>query len=165
MNEHVAMKFYTVILWRSTVPTLLYFIATELVFFMIYQLRLGCIATVIFLLILYNILRFIQRSFMNLFEPYIFPHTGNEALFDELREVSTLVSTTTTEIYKQISNYVQNPTLNGNLIFYGSALILLIILTILGNFWCWYIINYSWYVLYFVRTKIYNVNYGRKNKT
>lgn len=139
VSEMMELRAWTVLLWRKPIPVIMALAITELLFFVIYELKLGSIASMIFLLILYSIMRLIRHWFDNPMEMRMFTDAEVE-LLDEVDEITKHANIFFAKIREQICFYVRHPTRNGNLIFYGSALLLLIALTVIGNFWCCYIV-------------------------
>lgn len=139
MSELLELKLWTVLLWRKPIPVVASLLLTELIFFMIYQLNLGCIASMIFLLILYNIERFIRGLFLKHMDLHILTEEEVQ-LEDEVDMIVKKAKEFIAKISEQIRVYVQHPTKNGNLIFYGSVAVILSFLTVIGNFWFCYVI-------------------------
>jgi hypothetical protein len=136
-------KVQEVILWRRPFPLILVFIVADFIFIFIYKFRLNFFSTVLFLAIVYNILRFVY-DFAGSALDYLFfrsplPDDPPDRLNrirtpDEVVDLLADWEARCRQLWGSLTTYAAEPSWDKHLTFFGTLFIVFVITTVVGTF-------------------------------
>ncbi|KAH0791763.1 hypothetical protein GPJ56_004257 [Histomonas meleagridis] len=181
MKEETIRKIQEVLLWRRPVVLAILVVLTELTFYLVYAMKLDFGATLMLVLILYNILKIVMGSLEKvLFAPLPEdkPDQPNRIRTNaEVKEITQKVQEKIAMVTNWLGDYMKNPTNQKHFIFFSIAFIAFALFTMMGSYWVCFIVIHLIYVLpglyfsSFVQNLIHknqsneNVNKDEKVKT
>lgn len=143
INANLAVKIHDIISWRCRLALCAFIFISELIFFAIYEMDLEFVSTIIFIIIVFYVLRLFWSIFGNALNPILFPEIPNEderelyvaQSLKNLNQIILLVHEKMCLFISYLKQLLQNPSLKTEIYFFAVLAILFIFFSIIGTFW------------------------------
>lgn len=167
IDENIAVKIYDVTSWRCPLALLFSIIITELIFISIYHMDLEFVSTVIYLIIIFYIVRLFWSIFGVYINSYLFPEFPDEneretyriQALNDLRDISLFIRQQAHQFFLYVLKIIEKPTLKVELYIVCILCLLFVFFTIIGTFW----FSFFVYHLLFFLPKILQIQSVRKH--
>ncbi|KAH0794885.1 hypothetical protein GPJ56_001162 [Histomonas meleagridis] len=147
MKEETVRKIQEVLLWRRPAALAILFVLTEITFYLVYAMKLDFGATLMLILIRYNIIKIVMGSLDKvLFAPLPEdkPDQPNRIRTnDEVKEITDKVKEKIAVVTNWLDDYMKNPTNQKHFIFFSIAFIAFALFTMMGSYWVCFIVIHS----------------------
>lgn len=141
LNEQSSARIQEIIYWRRPIKTLVLLAVVDLLMILIYFLNTGFFATVILLVALNFLLKFVWAQFGQSIENFLFTPSLRDTpersdrirSYDEVKSFVKPYHGYAGQAVEWVKNYKQNPDFNSHLIFFGSAFVAFFVTTLFGT--------------------------------
>lgn len=150
MNESFLTKSQEVIFWRRPIASAVVLAFVDLMFLIARGMNMSFLATVCFVNLVHIAISILDKIIGGIVIPLLFkgdlPADEQDApnrirSFEEAKAYLHGLFEKKNELKKWLSDYLENPTLERHLIFFGASFIVFTICTVLGSWWTLFLIT------------------------
>lgn len=144
-----------IIFWRRPILIFITFLIVEFIFITIYQLHFDIASTLLFLLIVFNIIRLLCYCFGPFFKSYFLkplpqdePNSPNRIrTMDEVQNFLEDIFEKIEFCISKFKNYTLSPTISEHILFFSSSFLIFLITMTLGSYRLMFLVIHSILVL------------------